>query len=267
MTVQSTSVLPQRLDRTVVINASPRTVFSFFTENDRWASWWGAGSTIDPRPGGRVRILYPGAVEVLGEVLEIAPPERIVFTYGFASGKPIPPGSSRVAIHLEPHGKGTRLTLLHEFEEEMTEVRDHHIQGWRYQLSLFANVVADLVNAGAATIVDTWFDAWAEPDADTRARMLAEIATPEIRFRDRYSFTDGADDLLPHIAAAQRFMPGIRSKRQGDIRHCQGVVLADWIARNAEGQEKGAGTNVFVLNAEGRIESVTGLWAPPAAAK
>ena len=42
--------LPYQLDRTVVIKARPETVFRFFTDSARWASWWGAGSTIDPKP-------------------------------------------------------------------------------------------------------------------------------------------------------------------------------------------------------------------------
>ena len=92
--------LPHRLDRIVNIQASPDTVFRFFTDVARWARWWGAGSTIDPRPGGRVLIRYPDGTEVVGEVVELTAPERLVFTYGFASGAPIPPGSSRVAIRL-----------------------------------------------------------------------------------------------------------------------------------------------------------------------
>src|SRR5229473_7603642 len=129
--------LPYHLDRTVVINAKPDTVFRFFTDSARWANWWGAGSTIDAKPGGRVYIRHPGGVESLGEVLEVRPPERIAFTYGFASGTPIPPGSSRVTIRLEPDEAGTRLHLLHEFAEAAP--RDEHIQGWRFQLSLFSN--------------------------------------------------------------------------------------------------------------------------------
>ena len=38
-----------------------------------------AGSTIEPRPGGKVFVKYPGGVEASGEVLEIHPPDRIVF--------------------------------------------------------------------------------------------------------------------------------------------------------------------------------------------
>ena len=61
--------LEHSLERTVTILAKRETVFRFFTDTERWASWWGAGSTVDPRPGGPIRILYPGAIEVTGEVL------------------------------------------------------------------------------------------------------------------------------------------------------------------------------------------------------
>lgn len=252
--------LPYTLDRTVVIQATPAIVFGFLTDTPRWAAWWGAGSEIDARPGGQIKICYPGGTEAVGEVLEVTPPERIVFTYGYASGKMIPPGGSRVTIQLEPLGAATRLRLTHELDNDT--VRNDHVQGWRYQLSLFANVVADAVNAGAAGVVDAWFEAWADPDAASRARVLSRIAAANLRFRDRYSNTDGIDDLVAHIAGAQRFMPGIRMQRRGDVRHCQGTVLADFVARSSDGQDRGSGTNVFVFGADGRLEWVTGFMAP-----
>jgi len=111
--------LPHHVDRTLLIQASPEIVFNFFTDSARWARWWGTGSTIDARPGGKLKIRHPNGVEVLGEVLEIAVPERIVFTYGYEGGKPIPLGGSRVTIRLEAAERGTRLNLRHEFEEEL----------------------------------------------------------------------------------------------------------------------------------------------------
>src|SRR5215813_6961561 len=99
--------LPHTLARTLVIQARREIVFRYFTDTERWARWWGAGSTIDARPGGRLKIRYPNGVEVLGEVIEIAPPERIVFTYGYENGKPIPLGGSHVTIELEAQNKGT----------------------------------------------------------------------------------------------------------------------------------------------------------------
>jgi uncharacterized protein YndB with AHSA1/START domain len=255
------TTLPHHLDRTVVIQAPPQTVFSFFTENERWAAWWGPGSTIEPRSGGRVFIRHPNGIESSGEVVEVVPPERIVFTYGFASGKPIPPGSSLVTIRLEPLALGTRLHLLHQFAE--AGARDEHVQGWRYQFSLFGNVVADLVHAKASDVVDAWFAVWSETSADARERELARIASVDVRFRDRFSLLDGIADLVPHIGAAQRFMPDMRLRRHGDVRHCQGTLLVDWIAAGADGQERASGTNVFVLLGDGKIGSVTGFWAPP----
>ena len=252
------SSLPHALNRTVLIEAPRTIVFEFFQDQDRWASWWGAGSTIDPTPGGRAYIRLPGGVEVSGEVLEVNPPERLVFTYGFVSGDPIGPGASRVTITLEAVGSDTRLHLLHEFEDE--KVRDEHVQGWRFQLSLFANAVADRLHAGVAGIVDQWFAAWAEPGVPVRTAMLSAIATPDVVFRDRFSLVSGVEDVSAHITAAQRFMPGLRVTRNGNIRHCQGMVLVDWKAVNPEGAVKGSGSNVFSMNAEGRIASATGFW-------
>jgi uncharacterized protein YndB with AHSA1/START domain len=254
--------LPNRVDRTVVIEAEPETVFRFFSDNDRWASWWGKGSTIEPRVGGRVFICHPGGVEVSGEVTEVQPPQRIAFTYGYASSAASPAETSLVTIRLERERHGaTRLHLSHAFAD--SAMRDEHVQGWRYQLSLFGNLVASEAFAGAAEVVDGWFAAWSDPDATRREATLSRVAADDVRFRDRFSLIDGMEDLRPHLAAVHRFMPGMRLEREGDVRHCQGMVLADWIARGADGQERGRGTNVFVLGADGRIESVTGFWSAP----
>ena len=256
-----TTALPHRLERTVIIHAAPEVVFRFFTDTARWAAWWGAGSTIDSRPGGALHIRYPEGTIAEGEVLEVHPPDRIVFTYGYASGQPLAAGASRITIRLEGNTSGTRLHLLHELAD--ADVRDQHVQGWRYQLSVFANVVADEVNAGAAALVDAWFEAWRDADADRRERTLARIASSDIRFRDRFSNVAGLSDLVPHIGAYQRFMPEMRIERSGDVHHCQGTLLVDWHAHGADGQPRAHGTNVFALGTDGRIQSVTGFMTIP----
>jgi len=251
--------MTHRLDRTVVIEAPCDIVFRFFTDEKRWAAWWGAGSTIDAKPGGRMLIRYPDGTEVVGEVLTVDAPERIAFTYGYASGKMIPPGGSRVTIRLEADPRGTRLHFLHEFAE--ASVRDMHVQGWRYQLSLFGNVVANEVHANAAAAVDEWFAIWTEENAAKRVERLAAVAASDVRFRDRFSLIDGLDELNDQIGGALRFMPGIRMERRGDVRQCQGTVLAEWVALAKDNQERGRGTNVYAFGPTGKIESVTGFWA------
>jgi uncharacterized protein YndB with AHSA1/START domain len=254
--------LDYKVERIVEIQAPRETVFRYFTDSARWAKWWGVGSTIEPYPGGKVHIRHPNAVEVVGEVLEIAPPQRIVFTWGHASGKPIPPGGSRVTIRLVAAGLATEVHLIHEFADP--SVRDEHVQGWRFQLALFANVVADEVFADAAGVVDAWFDAWALAEHEARDAEFARIASTGVRFRDRFSLLEGLADLSAHAAASQRFMPGVRMRRKGEIRHCQGVIVADWAATSGDGRELMSGTNVFQMGADGRIHSATGIANPPA---
>ena len=76
--------LPHQLSRSVEICATPSTVFDFLSKTEHWATWWGAGSTIDARPGGRAYIRYPNGVEVLGEVQEVNAPHKLVFKIGRA---------------------------------------------------------------------------------------------------------------------------------------------------------------------------------------
>ncbi len=253
------NALPHRLDREIDIVARPETVFRFFTDPARWASWWGKGSTIEPSKGGQVRIRYPEGTEVSGEVVGIDPPREIAFTYGFVSGSPIPAGGSLVTIRVSPSPAGTRVHLTHEMADE--SARDHHVQGWRFQLSLFANVVAAEVAAGVAESIDAWLSAWAEPDEAARRRMLERVAESDVLVRDRFSNLAGLDEVMPHITAAQHHMPGIRLERRGNIRQCQGTVLAEWQAVGADGKPVGSGTNVCQLSPDGRFVSVTGLWS------
>ncbi len=249
--------LPYALNREILIEADRDTVFSFFTDSARWATWWGAGSTVEAKPGGTIRIQHSNGLVSDGEVLEVSAPERFVFTFSLHGERLIPADESRVTIRLEQQADGTMLRLTHELAD--AAIRDLMVQGWRFHFSLFANAVANLVNAGAPEVVDQWFGLWNEPDAAARETTLSRIAARKVRFRDRYSRLDGIDEVVAHTGASQKFMPGIRLERQGPIRHCQGTVLAEWVARSKDGQVKMSGTNVFVLGPGLKIDSVTGV--------
>ena len=122
------------------------------------------------------------------------------------SGQLIPPGGSLVTIRLEPDARGTRLEFRHDFAE--AAVRDQHVQGWRYQLSLFGNIVSNELHGEATAAIDEWFAAWIEVDGEKRRQRLSAIATSSVRFRDRFSLVDGINELNEQIGAVQRFMPG-----------------------------------------------------------
>lgn len=248
---------PHSLERQVLIRATPATVFGFFTDSARFADWWGAGSTIEGRPGGRLRIVYPGGVTASGEVVELVPVSRVVFTYGYDDpAKPIPPGGSLVTVTLEARREGTLVTLRHELADAAT--RDQHVQGWRYQMAVFAVAAARAQHAAVAESIDRYFAAWNEADAERRSAGLA-VTTDDVTFRDAFGCTHGREDLAIHIGAVHRFMPGMTLARRGEVRQMQGAALVEWLATGPDGAPRGEGTNVFELAPDGRIASVVGF--------
>lgn len=247
------------LERTVVIRARRETVFRYFTDSERFAAWWGAGSTVDARPGGALRIRYPNGVLASGQMIEVVPPERVVFTYGYDDpAKALPPGGSRVIITLQTQDEGTLLRLRHELPDAL--LRDEHVAGWRYQLAVFANVVTRELHGGLAAAVDAFLSAWSEKDEGKRRTTLTRVAAAGVTFADAFSCTEGIDDLVQHLGAAQIHMPGMVLDRTGDVRQCQGTAVADWVAKGPDGATRGRGTNVFLLAPDGLIARVVGLW-------
>jgi uncharacterized protein YndB with AHSA1/START domain len=238
--------------RSVVICAPREAVYRFFTDSERFARWWGAGSRIDPRAGGELVIRYPDGVIAGGQVVEMDEGKRIVFTYGYADPKkPIPLGGSRVEVVLDEIAEGTRVTLRHS--NVPPETVAEHAPGWRFQLSLFAKVVAADVHAAAEERVDAWFAAWNEPDPGARRAALA-CAADDVTFLDDYACIAGLDDLVDHIRAVrERVFAHV--ERDGSVAFCQGTALVRW---RVEGV--GAGTNVFDFGPDGRIERMVGFW-------
>jgi uncharacterized protein YndB with AHSA1/START domain len=253
---------PFTIERSIVIRARRSTVFRYFTDSERFASWWGKGSTIDPKPGGVVHICYPGNVTAGGNVVEIIEDARIVFTYGYDDPqKPISRGATRVAITLADHPAGTLLSFVHEVKDEAT--RDEHVAGWRFQLSLFANVVAREEHSGLDAVVDRYCDAWAQTDPEACERIFATSVADDVSFRDPVACVEGRSELVQHVMATKRHMPGLTLKRDGKARSVQGTALMDWIATGEDGTTKLRGTNVLTLSPGGLIAGIVGIWAPP----
>lgn len=245
--------LPFSVSRTLVIRAQPQTVFSFFRDSERFASWWGKGSHIELKPGGAVHIVYPGGVTAGGAIVSFEPDRSIIFTYGYDDpAKPIARGASLVSITLTAHDEGTLLTLRHDVAT--APVANQHVAGWRFQLSVFANVAAATQHADAARVIDQFFVAWNKDDDDERAYLLKTLTTDNVAFRDSFAAITGRNELAQHIGAVHMHMPGLQIARNGDARHCQGTILVNWTAGDR------GGTNVFRLAGDGRIADVVGFW-------
>jgi len=96
---------------------------------------------LEPWPGGRYYVNLNGHEGASGEVLEIIPERRLVFSWGWADGSlPLRPGESTVEISLEPDGDGTRLRLTHR--DLPSDMHAWHGRGWDYALPRLAVVAA-----------------------------------------------------------------------------------------------------------------------------
>ena len=117
--------------------AAPReAVFAAWTDPQKLSRWFGPArvsvleAEVAAFAGGRFRIVMlddeGGRHEVGGTYREVAPPERLVFTWAWKSA---PERESVVTLRLAEAEGGTLLTLAHEaFADEAT--RGRHAHGW-----------------------------------------------------------------------------------------------------------------------------------------
>jgi uncharacterized protein YndB with AHSA1/START domain len=104
------------------IAARPETVFSYFTDPERYRRWQGVDAELDPRPGGLFRVTMTGRSRTVarGVYVEVEPPTRLVFTWGWEpiDGAPdgmtgVLPGTSTVEVELVADGDATILRMRH----------------------------------------------------------------------------------------------------------------------------------------------------------
>jgi uncharacterized protein YndB with AHSA1/START domain len=139
--VQQTATTTEVVQREIRIDAAPSRVFEFLTDPAKMVRWMGTEAVLDPRPGGDYAVNITGRERVSGEVVEIVPDRRLVFTWGWeGGGLPLGPGESTVEISLEPDGEGTLLRLTHRHLPH--DMRKYHRLGWEHVLPRLARVAA-----------------------------------------------------------------------------------------------------------------------------
>ena len=144
------------LERELTIAASPETVWEFLVDPDKATRWMGETASFDARPGGVYRVgVIPGHTSS-GEFVELDPPRRLVFTWGWEPGaegeNAVPPGSTTIEIELVPEGDGTTLRFAHRGLPS-TEATESHAHGWDHYLERLATVAG-----GGDAGRDPWLD-------------------------------------------------------------------------------------------------------------
>ena len=98
------------------IRATPEKVFEAITRPEIARRYWGHENVSDWKPGSRWQHVRDStrAVELVGEVVEAAPPKRLVITWANASQADDPTAYSRVSFDIVPYDGMVRLTVTHD---------------------------------------------------------------------------------------------------------------------------------------------------------
>jgi uncharacterized protein YndB with AHSA1/START domain len=104
-------------------------VYRHLTTVDGPKRWIAADAEVEPAPGGVLRWTHENGATMIGRFVELDPPRRLVFSYGWEGGlMGLPPESSTVVIELEEREGITTLRLSHRGIPPES-VEDHR-RGW-----------------------------------------------------------------------------------------------------------------------------------------
>jgi uncharacterized protein YndB with AHSA1/START domain len=112
---------------------------------------------VEASPGGVYRVNVTGTNHAVGEYVEVDPPRRVVFTWGWEGDEQVPPGSSTVTIDLIPEGDATIVRLTHSGLPEGAGAAQ--LAGWEHFLPRLATVAA-----GGDPGPDLWIQGEMRPD-------------------------------------------------------------------------------------------------------
>jgi uncharacterized protein YndB with AHSA1/START domain len=120
-------------ERTLTIEASPETVWEFLVDPEKATRWMGMNAKLEAQAGGVYYCeVIPGHT-AKGEFVELDPPNRLVYTWGWENNEGVPPGSSTIEIELTPQGDGTSVRFVHK-DLPGAEAVASHANGWDHYL-------------------------------------------------------------------------------------------------------------------------------------
>jgi uncharacterized protein YndB with AHSA1/START domain len=262
--------MAESVSASVVINAERATVWRFMSDQARFLAWMTfvpgmpapAGSAFEPRVGGTLRVIFPNGGAAKGSVVEIEPPRKLVFTWGYEPdvGKTgLRPGSCRVEVVLSETEGGTLVTLTHSGPMS-PEIAKGHEAGWAHYLSQLAvQSSREFHQERLADALAPYFGAFSEPDAAKRDALLATCTEEDVRLRTAFACTDGRSALSAHIANGLKHMPGCKLEQAGMVNHIHGVARVPWRVVAGEGKTVFKGENIVRFSARGKIVEVVGF--------
>jgi len=113
-------------------------VFEAITKPEIARRYWGHENVSDWKPGStwqHVRANEERTVQLVGKVVEVSPPTRLVITWANPSQADDPDNTSRVTFDVAPYDEMVRLTVTHDELEAGSAMAKGIQQGWPIVLS------------------------------------------------------------------------------------------------------------------------------------
>lgn len=115
------------------ILSTPEKVFEAITKPDIARRYWGHENVSDWNPGSgweHIRASDERTVELVGKVIEVSPPTRLVISWANASQAADPASYSRVTFEIEEYENMVRLTVAHDELEADSGMAKGISKGW-----------------------------------------------------------------------------------------------------------------------------------------
>jgi uncharacterized protein YndB with AHSA1/START domain len=147
-------VVPDAIEREIVIDAPRCVVWSIVTEAQHLAGWFSDEAEIDLRPGGRILLTWRGHGTYEGHVETVDPPRLFAFRWQTRQGEFSETNSTLVVMTLEAEEMRTRLRVVESGfatlpfpDDARARYADENSKGWLTELEELRDLAARVVAA------------------------------------------------------------------------------------------------------------------------
>lgn len=150
-------MVPERIERDILIEAPVEAVWAIVTEPEHVGSWFSDSAEIDLRPGGEAILTWEEHGSARAWVEKVEPPHSFSFRWARPVGaEPRKGNSTLVEFSLSAEGEHTRLRVVESgfpaldwSEDEKAKYAEENKQGWELELGELRDYVTKQVRESA----------------------------------------------------------------------------------------------------------------------
>jgi SnoaL-like domain len=116
--------------------------------------------------------------------------------------------------------------------------------------------------AALNALIDAYCQAWCEPDAASRKRLLEPVWAESATYTDPKTDLAGLDALVAHIGRVLADRPGSRVIRTSVVDSHHGLARFAWRVVQADGTMLPEGVDFAEVASDGKLARIAGFFGP-----